>query len=589
MPGGFFSGLLAGFSGSARAGREQAAREAELQLARESKVMEHLATSDDPEIAGAALSGLLESASGMKRPKGGFLSNLLGAPRPIVNPAMAKLLSMINTPVDGGPGLTVTTGATPTFDTPDGGGGATTGASAAMPTTVLGEDAPPLPPNASGVPTLPNVSRGPLRMTGGTAVETPGPPPRPRQVFLPADEKMRRTTIARETAEVEGEYQGLIAAGFTPEQAREELKKKRTTGTAAPYQSVMLEVPDGQGGWTPVAGSFNRTTNTYTDTDGTPLPNARPRQTTGSTSMGALRESIARARYGKPYAQLTAPEQTQVLAAETQTLNERAGGTTTARNDANAVAPLDTQQRFQAITTLTNEFTKLDANAKVRREQLRLMETALGRFDQDPVGAVEGIRVTFEKILDPESVVREAEYARQTNGLSFGEKLQGLWQKYVSGGGDIPKPVLAEMVETARAFEKNMDGANALELDRIRRRAEAFGLDPSLVLPGVAAAPMTRPQGPAPVGAPPPNRVATPPPGRPSGGGTTMNEPPAPPTAPALVDQAQYPWYAADLDTFVRSASPQAGQPFAVIEYTEPSGVKHELRKYPDGRVVVIR
>jgi hypothetical protein len=141
------------------------------------------------------------------------------------------------------------------------------------------------------------------------------------------------------------------------------------------------------------------------------------------------------------------------------------------------------------------------------------METALRLASVDPAGSSEAVRVTFEKILDPLSVVREAEFERQGAGLSLIDRLQGTLQKYVDGGGNIPLPVLQGMVETARQFVQISGKQNEADRQRIIAQARAWNLDPDIIVPGasnlgggapppgVGAAPA--PASPAATGAPP--------------------------------------------------------------------------------------
>lgn len=590
----FLAGLVEGFSERARAGRKEAWEQQEAQNERELKVISELTKADDPEIRNAAGSALLELAVG-NRPKKGknFLANLMGDPQVTVNPAVARLLDLARTPVSGGPGLNVTTGAQVSLGDNGSAGAVPAGASAAMPPNAASEPGGgPASPAALAPPTLP-VHTGPISFTGGQTTPTAGPPPRPRQLFLSEEEKLRRNTIAREQAEVEGEYAGLIAAGLSETEAREELKRRKL-GSAVPFQSVAGDFVGADGRTTPGFATFNKTTGQYLDGAGQVVSNFRPRTAQGGSAGSVDRNDIALTLYGKKFDQLLPAERQLVMNEEIRRKAQTASDTTRARGDANADVPLTTQQRFQATTDLRNEYLKLTANARVRREQLAIMETALNRFAEDPAGASESVRVTFEKILDAESVVREAEYARQTNGLSLGDKLSGMFQKWFKGGGEVPKEILDEYVETARQFVERTKSLADEDIQNIGARATAFKLDPSLIAPGLAQAPMTTPRTPAPVTTPAgsgaPNTTATPVvPGAPAS--TTLNAPAASPSQPFLVDRAKYPWWDADLDQGVRAVGPpQNGMPFTVIEWTPPGSTeRHIIHKYADGRVEVIR
>lgn len=243
-------------------------------------------------------------------------------------------------------------------------------------------------------------------------------------------------------------------------------------GTA---QSVAGEI-----GGKPAFGVFDPATKTYLDPEThEPLKGFVPRTTTGSTSLGADRESVAREMFGKPAAQLTSEEMGKVNDQVETMAASKAGATTGARAEANANARLSTPERFQAEVKLRDEWRKAEEPVKEIGRQMSLMETALKRFEKDPVGSVEGVRVTFEKILDPNSVVREAEYARQGYGLSLLNRLEGFRQQMIEGGGNIPKPVLEGMVETARQFVKGMEDYNTLERERITESAK----DPKYNIP----------------------------------------------------------------------------------------------------------
>ena len=163
----------------------------------------------------------------------------------------------------------------------------------------------------------------------------------------------------------------------------------------------------------------------------------------------------------------------------------KAGATTTAsttaRTTVEAKAPLSRPEKFAATIKLQEDWRKAEAHEKEMGRQMGLMETGLKRFDADPVGSVEAIRVTFEKIIDPNSVVREGEYTRQGYGLSAMKRLEGFYQQMVEGGGNIPKPILEGMVETARQFMQGMETYNALERDRIGALAKDNDINPDLV------------------------------------------------------------------------------------------------------------
>lgn len=153
------------------------------------------------------------------------------------------------------------------------------------------------------------------------------------------------------------------------------------------------------------------------------------------------------------------------------------------------------------VLSMQRSWDKTRSAEKEMNRQMIIMQQALQRFPTDPVGGSEGIRVTFEKILDPISVVREGEYARQGQGLSLLHKLEGLSQKWFTGGGPVPEPALREMVGTAEAFMAGLQGFNLKEQKRMELTADRYKIPRDMVFgPALDDAPPP-PPGP---GAPPP-------------------------------------------------------------------------------------
>ena len=65
---------------------------------------------------------------------------------------------------------------------------------------------------------------------------------------------------------------------------------------------------------------------------------------------------------------------------------------------------------------------------------------------------VQAILVTFQKILDPNSVVRQSEYARSYEGEGQIEKIKGLFETILKGGSNVSTQVLEEYVELSKEF-----------------------------------------------------------------------------------------------------------------------------------------
>jgi hypothetical protein len=61
----------------------------------------------------------------------------------------------------------------------------------------------------------------------------------------------------------------------------------------------------------------------------------------------------------------------------------------------------------------------------------------------------QAILVTFQKILDPDSVVRESEYARSKQGVSLMDRIRGEWMRMTQGGAGVPVNELEGFVALA--------------------------------------------------------------------------------------------------------------------------------------------
>ena len=118
----------------------------------------------------------------------------------------------------------------------------------------------------------------------------------------------------------------------------------------------------------------------------------------------------------------------------------------------------------------------------------------------DMLAGSQAILISFNKLLDPTSVVRESEYARSATGQSALETLKGMAEKLAKGGAGV---TLAELDSYRRFGEevvKNaLESTVGPERKRISRLAERFGVDPELIFSGrfapQAATPLDAPEG----------------------------------------------------------------------------------------------
>lgn len=89
--------------------------------------------------------------------------------------------------------------------------------------------------------------------------------------------------------------------------------------------------------------------------------------------------------------------------------------------------------------------------------------------------------MTFQKILDPTSVVRESEYARSASGLSLLARLEGLWMRIGKGGAGVSIPDLQQFVDLAGQFTANQKRFANESKQQIDSIAREYGLKPELI------------------------------------------------------------------------------------------------------------
>lgn len=498
MASGVFSSFLKAFTGRLGEHRAEETRRVEHQMARDSRALELLATSDDPEIQNAAISGLAAMAYGKYEPKSG-LAKFLGQAGG-VNPDVVRVFDMIRQGASA-PTLDVRWPAAPAA--PSAPGPAPTVSQAQAAAVTGPTPAAMAPPPSTGTGPTPGQLPGP----GGTAApsigqiaQQEGPPPAafgqaatsigrgtqtiPRQVFLRPEERVRRDTLARGRAQNEAEVEYLRTFMSDAEIKQYLLARtQRAAGLGTP-QSVAGEI-NGQ----PTFGVFVPSLRSYVNPDtGEPLVGFRPRTTTGSVSMGASAERAAHRLFGKRYAALTPDQAVQADALASQLAAGTAAAQTSARMLAEASGPISADQRATLTRQYQADWRTIAAPYREMERAMALMEDGLARFNAgDKIGGGETIITTFKRVLDPTSVVREAEYDRTRESLGAYQRLTAWFDRLREGGPGVPPEELAELVETARTFLGSLRGFNQEDAERISRAARAAGLDPSLIVGGGAA------------------------------------------------------------------------------------------------------
>lgn len=93
----------------------------------------------------------------------------------------------------------------------------------------------------------------------------------------------------------------------------------------------------------------------------------------------------------------------------------------------------------------------------------------------------QAIITTFNKLLDPTSVVREAEYDRSASGQALISTIQGKLAAIEQGGPGLTKQSLKEIVDLGNLYAKNAQASIDATVNGAREEANYFGLNADLV------------------------------------------------------------------------------------------------------------
>jgi len=92
-----------------------------------------------------------------------------------------------------------------------------------------------------------------------------------------------------------------------------------------------------------------------------------------------------------------------------------------------------------------------------------------------------GLIYGYMKMLDPGSVVRESEFAMAAQAGSYGDQIQGMVQRVISGER-LPEAVRAQFVQAADKIYQDT-AANLGDINnQFSTRAQSYGVDPSMFI-----------------------------------------------------------------------------------------------------------
>lgn len=495
----WMTGLLSGFLDRKGQIEQENLRQADLSRQREGQVFNALINSPDPEIQSLAVAGLLESAKPGRR-KGGF-GGWLGQMEQ--SPFLPQIQSLIQTPVRETRQVPV---EPPTVQgylpTPPPGVGAaaqpttspTQGGPLASPQTGPAAQEPPIqdwvgaePRDLGPVATDPRLATAPPTLRPVTTE-------RPRQVFRTPEDQALLTARARAQGDVEGEVAGLVASGIPEAQARDTVRQKmlRLSRGGAVGQTYaegnIVEDPDSPTGWSQTL--YLRADPTQTQR--IPAESPLARSTRGANAL----EAVAHKRYGRPgedpravLTRLTPDEMAGALAEKRDLDAQAAAELVVKKGEAAAGVPLTLEQKAQEVqrqftraNSLRQDWERISAPSRLVRQNLAMIGAAEAAVRRGDVGAGhETILVTFQKMLDRLSVVREAEYLRPYYNQSLENRVRGYRDQLLEGGSKLPTEQLLTYARLAKEIGQEILKDDQQLAQALRVTADTFQVDPALI------------------------------------------------------------------------------------------------------------
>lgn len=139
------------------------------------------------------------------------------------------------------------------------------------------------------------------------------------------------------------------------------------------------------------------------------------------------------------------------------------------------------------INRLSNQWTAATKTTRELDRAINLMDTGLAAARRGDLAAgSQAVLVTFQKILDPTSVVRETEYDRSAAGQSVMNRVAGAFERLSQGGAGIRLGELEKFATLAKEAAQSQKGAIEPIRERIGKTADRYKIPRELVVEGAA-------------------------------------------------------------------------------------------------------
>jgi hypothetical protein len=149
----------------------------------------------------------------------------------------------------------------------------------------------------------------------------------------------------------------------------------------------------------------------------------------------------------------------------------------------------------QVINRLSNQWTETNKTAVALDQQVRIMDAGLAAARAgDLAQGGQTVLVTFQKILDPNSVVRESEFDRSREGQALMDRARGAFERLTKGGPGVPIAELEKYAALAKqiASAQRNSRTGAIK-ERLGKNADRYNIPRELIFEAEGGAPVVAP------------------------------------------------------------------------------------------------
>lgn len=149
-------------------------------------------------------------------------------------------------------------------------------------------------------------------------------------------------------------------------------------------------------------------------------------------------------------------------------------------------------EKIKAEIELSKQFESLVKDTRSAQRQIGIMEEGYNAAIQAGLDGTsnnapsQAVLVTFQKLLDPTSVVRESEYARSGDGQSILQRMQGTVEKLERGGAGVTQAELKNFYDLSQKLLSGYEDEQLNFAQRLKTQADNYGLNlENIVTPDV--------------------------------------------------------------------------------------------------------